>query len=117
MRNGRVFDVLDIAANVVGSLAALALCSWYHRRMIERKRQARRYQAVPGDDVELGEGTSSVPDASPAVVTPSLDHEVDNWDENIEDDDDPTDVYAAGTRPPDGEANAEPATPSKERSE
>src|SRR5205809_6079916 len=31
--NGRVFDLLDIAANIVGSLAAVALSSWYHKRM------------------------------------------------------------------------------------
>ncbi|KAI9785879.1 MAG: hypothetical protein M1816_008206 [Peltula sp. TS41687] len=56
--NGRSFDPYDILANTVGSIAALALCSWYHRRMLERKRQAKHYRVVPGDegDVELGEG-------------------------------------------------------------
>lgn len=63
--NGRVFDMFDIVANIVGSLAALGLCSWYHKRMLERKRE-RKYTAVPGEegaegvdgeheqDVELG---------------------------------------------------------------
>lgn len=64
--NGRVFDGMDIVANVLGSLAALGLCSWYHKRMLERKRH-RKYTTVPGDeghdealdtsavDIELGE--------------------------------------------------------------
>ncbi|RAL64694.1 hypothetical protein DID88_001726 [Monilinia fructigena] len=28
--NGRTFDFYDIVANIVGSVAGLALCSWYH---------------------------------------------------------------------------------------
>ncbi|KAL1899237.1 hypothetical protein Sste5346_003160 [Sporothrix stenoceras] len=71
--NGRVFDAMDIVANVVGSVAALGLCSWYHKRMLERKRH-RKYAAVPGEeghegeegladtsvvDIELGEGVAS----------------------------------------------------------
>lgn len=70
--NGRVFDIMDIVANVVGSVAALGLCSWYHKRMLERKRH-RKYAAVPGEegheeegladtsvvDIELGEGVAS----------------------------------------------------------
>lgn len=115
--NGRVFDVLDIAANVIGSLAGLGLCSWYHKRMLERKRQ-RKYTAVPGEegdddethpaDVELGEGigasthadddgttlatttTSTLPSgttaASASSAAPTLQEEVDNWDENAPDD-------------------------------
>ena len=39
--NGREFDVWDIVANTVGSLSALALSSWYHKRMLERKRKKR----------------------------------------------------------------------------
>ncbi|CAK7266239.1 hypothetical protein SEPCBS119000_001919 [Sporothrix epigloea] len=72
--NGRVFDAMDIVANVLGSLVALGLCSWYHKRMLERKRH-RKYAAVPGDegheegghgdafdaDIELGEGAGSYP--------------------------------------------------------
>ena len=55
----RVFDPLDMGANVVGSLCALGLCTLYHNRMLERKRQAR-YGLVPqeGDeeieDLEMG---------------------------------------------------------------
>ncbi|CAK7233192.1 hypothetical protein SBRCBS47491_008525 [Sporothrix bragantina] len=71
--NGRVFDAMDIVANILGSLAALGLCSWYHKRMLERKRH-RKYAAVPGEeghdeeeglggtsvvDIELGEGAGS----------------------------------------------------------
>ncbi|KAK6593739.1 hypothetical protein H4I95_11131 [Botrytis cinerea] len=72
--NGRTFDFYDIVANIVGSLAGVALCSWYHLRMLERKRLAKTYHVVPGDeeqDLELGRET--------------LDEEVDNWDENMED--------------------------------
>ncbi|KAK4458555.1 hypothetical protein QBC42DRAFT_276526 [Cladorrhinum samala] len=108
--NGREFDLYDILANVVGSLAGLGLCSWYHKRMLERKR-VRRYTAVPGEegqeeeeeeDLELGEGlgvgardeeegheegvvTAAV---APAAAdggqkkSTSLEEEVDNWDEN-----------------------------------
>ncbi|KAK4224578.1 hypothetical protein QBC38DRAFT_485268 [Podospora fimiseda] len=57
--NGRDFDLYDILANLVGSLSGLGLCSWYHKRMLERKR-VRRYTVVPGEDgdeedLELGE--------------------------------------------------------------
>ena len=55
--NGRNLDPLDIAANVGGSLAALGLCSVYHKRMLERKRRRKGYGVVPQegeDDLELG---------------------------------------------------------------
>ncbi|KAI0909588.1 hypothetical protein F4823DRAFT_421224 [Ustulina deusta] len=90
--NGRNFDLNDIIANIVGSLAGLALCSWYHQRMLERKRR-RRYSAVPGDeptDLELGEGLSRQEegiigaDAEQGRAT-TLEEEVDNWDENAVD--------------------------------
>lgn len=65
--NGREFDPYDILANLVGSLAGLGLCGWYHKRMLERRR-VRKYTAVPtadgeipGDDeldLELGEGVA-----------------------------------------------------------
>jgi hypothetical protein len=84
--NGRQFDLYDIVANLVGSLSGLGLCSWYHSRMLERRRSRRQYGAVPGEDeadVELGEGhESGVVDGAPART---LDEEVDNWDENAED--------------------------------
>ena len=63
--NSRNFDPIDIAANVLGSIAALALCAWYHRRMLERRRR-RKLQGYgivgPGEgeeDLELGESGSS----------------------------------------------------------
>ncbi|KUI72081.1 hypothetical protein VM1G_07679 [Cytospora mali] len=102
--NGRDFDFYDIVANVVGSLAGLGLCSWYHKRMLERKRMQKTYTAVPGGefdegDIELGEGVvgaqeSGIVDASSAAgeasssssKTLTLEQEVDNWDENAPDD-------------------------------
>ncbi|KAF4493530.1 hypothetical protein FAGAP_10346 [Fusarium agapanthi] len=86
--NGREFDLYDIIANVIGSLLGVGLCSWYHKRMLERKRR-RRYSAVPGEeqgDVELGEGhESGVVEGNSRSQT--LEEEVDNWDENENDDD------------------------------
>lgn len=83
--NDRDFDLYDIVANVVGSLAGLGLCSWYHKRMLERRRQHKSYNTVPGqgdDDVELGEGQESgVEETRPRT----LEEEVDNWDENVVD--------------------------------
>jgi len=88
--NGRQFDFYDIVANVAGSLAAIGLSTWYHMRMLERKRLAKQYQVVPGDeehDLELGDGVgvqeSGAVTATPAA--PTLDEEVENWDENLED--------------------------------
>ena len=56
--NGLQFDPLDIAANVIGSLLALGLCTMYHKRMLDRKRRAKGYSTVPqdgeGEDLELG---------------------------------------------------------------
>ncbi|OTB00311.1 hypothetical protein M426DRAFT_324361 [Hypoxylon sp. CI-4A] len=89
--NGRSFDPYDIVANIVGSLAGLGLCSWYHLRMLERKRQAR-YNAVPGEDptdLELGEGVGpqeeGVMSAAGNERSATLEEEVDNWDENAVD--------------------------------
>ncbi|KAF4126046.1 VanZ like family [Geosmithia morbida] len=102
--NDRDFDMYDIVANLVGSLAALALCSWYHKRMLERKRLRRNtYNAVPGDDelddvdgqdhvdadLELGEGHET--GILQALPPRSLEQEVDNWDEHAPDDDDDDD--------------------------
>jgi len=86
--NGRNFDFYDIVANVVGSLLALALSTWYHMRMLERKRLAKHYQVVPGDeeaDLELGEGVGAQESGTTATATATLDEQVDNWDENAED--------------------------------
>ncbi|KAL8771726.1 MAG: hypothetical protein Q9209_002917 [Squamulea sp. 1 TL-2023] len=56
--NGRIFDPINVAANVVGSLSALALCSIYHKRMLDRRRRRKGYGMVPqdaeGQDLELG---------------------------------------------------------------
>ncbi|MCJ1404633.1 hypothetical protein MMC11_007859 [Xylographa trunciseda] len=63
--NGRDFDPLDVVANFVGSGLALALCSWYHGRMLERKRR-RKLEGYgllgPGEetgDLELGEAAGT----------------------------------------------------------
>ncbi|OAL45987.1 hypothetical protein IQ07DRAFT_590774 [Pyrenochaeta sp. DS3sAY3a] len=81
----REFDSYDIVANVSGSILALALCNWYHKRMLERKRAARGYAAVAGDedrDIELGE---SINGQESGVVRPTVDEELERWDENAED--------------------------------
>lgn len=57
----RHFDPFDILANLIGSAGALILCTWYHKRMLERKRQTRKYQPVPtgedaGIDADVGAG-------------------------------------------------------------
>ncbi|KAH0357643.1 hypothetical protein KCU83_g928, partial [Aureobasidium melanogenum] len=92
--NGRDFDPYDILANVVGSLLALLACSWYHKRMLERRRAARNYQVVPGEDqdIELGESTAGQETGvMSSSEPPNVTEELDNWDENAEDwDDDQT---------------------------
>ncbi|PTB69218.1 hypothetical protein BBK36DRAFT_1167076 [Trichoderma citrinoviride] len=85
--NDRDFDLYDIVANIIGSLLGLGLCAWYHKRMLERKRQRKHYDAVPGEDtedVELGQGQESGITDGPARGR-TLEEEVDNWDENAED--------------------------------
>ena len=63
--------------------------------MLERKRAARGYGAVAGDDhdndVELGEG---IGEQETGVVRPTVEQELDHWDENAEDWDttEPTDT-------------------------
>ncbi|KAJ5793655.1 hypothetical protein N7457_000254 [Penicillium paradoxum] len=89
--NGRDFDIFDIVANVVGSVGAVGLCGWYHRRMMERRRQSRYGLMEDGtQDVELGGVTGgSARDSETmgpqesGVMT--LEEEVDNWDENAVD--------------------------------
>jgi hypothetical protein len=86
MQIHRDFDPYDVLANVLGSVSALALCNWYHKRMLERKRAARGYGAVAGDDdidVELGEGIGG--QESGVVRPPTVDEELERWDENAED--------------------------------
>lgn len=52
------FDPTNIVANVLGSLSALALCTIYHKRMLDRRRRSKGYGMVPqdaeGEDLELG---------------------------------------------------------------
>lgn len=53
--------------------------------MLERKRAARGYGAVPGDDdldVELGENTDG---QESGIVRPTVEEELERWDENAED--------------------------------
>ncbi|QPH10313.1 hypothetical protein C2857_001570 [Epichloe festucae Fl1] len=89
--NNREFDLYDIVANVVGSLAGLGLCSLYHKRMLERKRQRKTYNAVPGEDVEDvelgGDQETGIVDADVGTSRGrTLEEVVDNWDENAPDD-------------------------------
>lgn len=102
--NDREFDVYDIVANIVGSLAALLLCSWYHKRMLERRRQNKAYNAVPGEDVEdveLGEGDGHETGVVQAQTqTQTLEEEVDNWDENAVDNWDDGDAEEEVVPPP-----------------
>ncbi|PYH93261.1 VanZ domain protein [Aspergillus ellipticus CBS 707.79] len=99
--NGRAFDPFDLLANIVGSLGAVGLCSWYHRRMLSRRRKAR-FGSIGGDgtenDVELGvaghhhhhhhdeddEDYEEGLGPQESGVT-NLEQEVDNWDENAVD--------------------------------
>ena len=88
--NDRPFDPFDAIANIVGSLGAVGLCGYYHRRMLERRRKSR-YGIVDGetDDVELGVGVGG--HATEEGLGPqesgvmNLEQEVDNWDENAVD--------------------------------
>lgn len=110
--NGRTFDPFDIVANLVGSLAACGLASWYHKRMLERRRKNKYAGVGDGEegeeDLELGEGPGpSVVDeddqetgvVSTAGRGKSLEEEVDNWDENAADEpwDEDQDIGTAAT--------------------
>ncbi|KLJ11299.1 hypothetical protein EMPG_13431 [Blastomyces silverae] len=93
--NGRSFDPFDVLANIVGSLGAVGLCTWYHKRMLERRRKARFGTALDeaGDDVELGglgaengDHSGLGPQETGVTRAPrTLEQEVDNWDENAVD--------------------------------
>lgn len=115
--NGREFDLFDLVANIVGSLSAVGLCGWYHRRMLERRRHAR-YGSVSADggnpdDVELGvTGRHHDDDEDDDGLGPqetgvtSLEQEVDNWDENAVDNwdtedgiEEPEDLKTGGSGP------------------
>lgn len=104
LENGRLFDIFDIIANVVGSLGAVGLCSWYHRRMLERRRKARFGTLVDGagtDDVELGVHPSSGLGPQESGTT-TLEQEVDNWDENAVDNWDEADDIGGASGEGDG---------------
>ncbi|KAG0647244.1 hypothetical protein D0Z07_7011 [Hyphodiscus hymeniophilus] len=114
--NNRIFDIYDIVANIAGSLAALGLSSWYHMRMLERKRLAKHYQAVPGEDedLELGEGGGVGAQEEGTITTApgrTVEEEVDNWDENIEDAWD-EEEHATGTDISEGEGLKTPSASS-----
>ncbi|CAM1503854.1 Fc.00g014450.m01.CDS01 [Cosmosporella sp. VM-42] len=100
--NDRDFDLYDIVANVVGSLVGAAICTWYHKRMLERKRQRKLYEPVPGEDqgdVELGEGhETGILDNTEHPRT--LEEAVDNWDENEVDNWDEDDQEVPPAVPP-----------------
>lgn len=120
--NGRLFDPYDILANVLGSALALVLSSWYHKRMLERKRKNKHYDIVPGEDLEAGEGEGDVElgegmgaqgqqsgvvgsrdggDASAGAGRgPTVTEELDNWDENASDWDEEPDGKGDGQRTP-----------------
>jgi len=104
--NGRDFDPYDIVANILGTLPALAICTWYHRRMLERKRLSKNYNLVPGEelDLELGEGVGAEHEGQETGVIPgqTLEQEVDNWDENAEDWDDDDLPTTSGTEEGEG---------------
>ena len=114
--NDRDFDALDVLANVLGSLAALGLATWYHRRSAERRRRAK-YSVLTGnapdgeEDLELGEGAGlqilheNDPGQETGVVAApkTVEEEVDTWDEHAEDDawdedDDATTGESAGMK-------------------
>ena len=65
----RAFDPLNIVANLAGSGTALALCTWYHRRMLERKRLAKSYQAVAVDEMEFDQDGEELHDIEAARAT------------------------------------------------
>lgn len=129
--NDRDFDPWDVLANVLGSLSALGLATWYHRRSTERKRRAK-YSALTGegidleDDLELGETSVSGARADdgeqetgvisidgPNAGRKAVEEELDNWDENQPDDwDDEDDNTMNG-----GPAKMTPATSSADSSE
>ncbi|KAJ5239722.1 hypothetical protein N7468_004341 [Penicillium chermesinum] len=104
--NGRDFDPFDVLANIVGSLGAIGLSGWYHRRMLERRRKTR-YSMMDGgnEDVELGGvGPSHSEDGLGPQETGvlNLEQEVDNWDENA------IDSWDTEDGPDPAESNAPP---------
>ncbi|OQO01689.1 hypothetical protein B0A48_12726 [Cryoendolithus antarcticus] len=116
--NGRLFDPYDILANVLGSGAALWLCAWYHRRMLERKRRGKGYGVVSAEegeegevDVELGEVGEGQQETgvvreeevqAGAGAKRTVTEELDRWDENADDEWDETEVEEGTGKAGDG---------------
>ncbi|KIV94637.1 hypothetical protein PV10_02385 [Exophiala mesophila] len=109
--NDREFDPWDVLANVLGSLAALGLCSAYHKRAAERRRKAKYSVLTDEGDLELGEGVNGDvarpgddPDLETGVTAAprTVEEELDNWDENVPDeawdDDDNTSAEARNVK-------------------
>lgn len=48
---GGRFKLIDVIANMIGSVFAAGLCTIYHKRMLDRKRRAR-YGLLPQEGVE-----------------------------------------------------------------
>ncbi|RMZ75738.1 hypothetical protein DV737_g5139, partial [Chaetothyriales sp. CBS 132003] len=132
--NDRDFDPWDVLANVLGSLAALGLASWYHKRAAERRRRAKFSALVQDDggegDVELGEGpglgqtthalgrAAQEPQETGTVAVPpkTVEDELDNWDENVpdevwDDEDDEATGKEVKLTPPTSSAGSEEAPP------
>lgn len=74
----RQFDPLDILFNLIGCLCAILLCSWYHNRLLKRRRNARyrilrgtddqRPQPQPAEEIDLeNQATSSTPQTQPTT--------------------------------------------------
>jgi len=54
--------------------------------MLERKRKAKGYSSVPGEeDLELGESSGEQETGVTGSRPETLEEEVDNWDENAQD--------------------------------
>ncbi|KAJ9620977.1 hypothetical protein H2203_007564 [Taxawa tesnikishii (nom. ined.)] len=96
---------------------------WYHKRMLERRRAAKNYHVVPGDevdderDLELGEthGEHESQGEQETSVIPAgqtnVTEELDNWDENADDWDD---AEPATTDSADGEGQKTPGSSTDE---
>ena len=82
-KNDRNFDAVDIAFNVVGSVAALALCNWYNKRMLERRRR-KKYGIVPaGDntgDIELNAAEFNADEQELGIAGEEDEDEAEAWD-------------------------------------
>ena len=104
--NGRDWDPYDVLANVLGSLLAIGVAGWFHRRSAERRRLAKYSvlaTAEGEENIELGVAAGShdlesglAPQENGVIATrtdslntpmKTVEEELDNWDENAEDED------------------------------